>query len=219
MGSAGAFSALGGLAAAVMLAAAPAASADTLTLGPNSELEPFHSWTVPTQVCSATFDLYGAEGSGGVGGARVTTTLAVKPGTPYFIFVGRWGTIGNGGYNGGGDASGTGVGGGGATDVRIGPSLTNRILVAGGGGGNGGSGSGDGGAGGLVGASGSSGGGGDVPGLGGGGGTALSGGAGGDGYGANDGAPGTLGRGGEGGLKDSLTPSAAATAGAGAAVS
>ena len=130
------------LAAVGVLAAATPASAETVTYGPNSVLQPFHRWTVPARVCGATFDLYGAEGSGGVGGARVTATLAVKPGTPYDIYVGGWGTRGNGGYNGGGDASGqgsaAGVGGGGATDVRTGPGLADRVLVAGGGGGNGG---------------------------------------------------------------------------------
>jgi hypothetical protein len=130
-----------GLAVVGVLAAATPASAETVTFGPNSAVQPFHRWTVPAGVCGASFDLYGAEGSGGVGGARVTSTLAVRPGTAYDIYVGGWGTIGNGGYNGGGDASGGGVGGGGATDVRDGPGLTDRLLVAGGGGGNGGYGS------------------------------------------------------------------------------
>src|SRR5919197_1436974 len=155
MARGGALATRGLAVAAVLAAAAPAASAETVTFGPNSPADPFHAWTVPAKVCSATFDLYGAEGSGGVGGARVTTTLAVEPGTPYYVFVGYWGLVGHGGYNGGGAATGTGVGGGGATDVRTGPSLTERILVAGGGGGNGGKGGGAGGAGGLVGASGS----------------------------------------------------------------
>src|SRR5918997_1770339 len=110
MARAGVFSAVG-LAVAAVLAAAPAAFAETVTFGPNSALEPFHRWTVPARVCSATFDLYGAEG-------------------------------------------------GGATDVRTGPTLAERILVAGGGGGNGGrhpSGVGGlGGSGGLVGADGTS---------------------------------------------------------------
>src|SRR5215211_983915 len=108
-------SAIRGLAAAAVLAAAPAASADTLTFGPSSPVEPYHRWIVPASVCTAAFDLYGAEGSGGVGGARVTATLAVKPGTTYYVVVGSWGTTRNGGFNGGGDASGDGVGGGGAT--------------------------------------------------------------------------------------------------------
>jgi hypothetical protein len=131
-----------GLAVVGVMAAATTASAETLTYGPNSTLQPFHRWTVPAGVCGATFDLFGAEGSGGVGGARVTSTLAVKPGSSYDVYVGGWGTRGNGGYNGGGDASGEGnsegVGGGGATDVRTGPGLAARVLVAGGGGGNGG---------------------------------------------------------------------------------
>jgi hypothetical protein len=114
-----------------------------------------------------------------------------------------WGTVGNGGYNGGGDASGNGVGGGGATDVRTGSSLSDRILVAGGGGGNGGGfmgiGGGHGGAGGLVGSDG------DQStvantGSGGYGGTASSGGpGGGGGSGGTAGTPGTLGQGGAGG--------------------
>jgi hypothetical protein len=202
MARAGGFAALGALAAAAVLAAAPAASAETVALGPNSPSLPFHSWTVPAKVCSATFDLFGAEGSGGIGGARVTTTLTVEPGTRYYIFVGSWGTVGNGGYNGGGDASGDGVGGGGATDVRTGPGLADRILVAGGGGGNGGSyagtAGGAGGGGGLMGGDGATAAG-MYAGQGGDGGTAFSGGAFGAGLGGN-GAPGTLGSGGEGGI-------------------
>jgi hypothetical protein len=173
-----------GLAVVGLVAAATPASAETLTYGPNSTLQPFHHWTVPAGVCGATFDLFGAEGSGGVGGAHVTSTLAVKPGTAYDIYVGGWGTRGNGGYNGGGDASGQGnnegVGGGGATDVRTGPGLADRILVAGGGGGNGGGVAGPiggaGGQGGLVGQSGTKPLG-DFTGGGGGGGTATAGGA------------------------------------------
>ena len=147
---------IAGWATAAVLSLAPSASAETVTLGPNSESTPFATWTVPVNVCSATFDLYGAEGSGGVGGARVTTTLPVEPGAVYYLVVGSWGLVGHGGYNGGGAATGNGVGGGGATDVRTGPSLAERILVAGGGGGNGGEGPGQGigGGGGLVGATG-----------------------------------------------------------------
>jgi hypothetical protein len=132
---------LGGLAASALLAATPAA-AEMRTFTSNSPADPFHRWVVPANVCSAVFDLYGAEGSGGVGGARVTTTLAVSSGSSYEIYVGGWGKLGSGGYNGGGAASNNGVGGGGATDVRTGPSLAQRILVAGGGGGNGGAGGG-----------------------------------------------------------------------------
>lgn len=201
--------------AVAALVAATTASAESLTLGPNSPLQPFHQWTVPAGVCGATFDLFGAEGSGGVGGARVTTTMVVKPGTSFYVFVGGWGTRGNGGYNGGGDASGTGmlegVGGGGATDVRTGPGLTERILVAGGGGGSGGSSSvgGLGGPGGLLGQNGSAA---QVmyAGGGGGGGTATAGGTLGaagppaDGF---KGQAGTLGFGGAGGVvPDGFSP-------------
>jgi hypothetical protein len=207
---------LGGLVAVAMLVAAPTGSAETITLAPNSDADPFHSWTVPANVCNATFDLYGAEGSGGVGGARVTTTLPVTPGTLYYIYVGSWGVRGKGGYNGGGDgydvgvygSARTGVGGGGATDVRTGPDLTQRVLVAGGGGGNGGDGlgaaaGGGGGAGGLLGADGADGTG-PSSGFGGNGGAALFGGAGGAGPASDpagkSGASGTLGVGGDGGL-------------------
>jgi hypothetical protein len=190
-------------AVAAVLAAAPAASAETATYGANSSANPFYIWTVPARTCSATFDLYGAEGSGGVGGARVTTTLAVTPGSQYYVFVGSWGLLGRGGYNGGGNPSGDGIGGGGATDVRTGPGLSQRILVAGGGGGNSGGGYAKGGAGGLVGAAGADGNPAEPEaGKGGGGGTALAGGAGGLGYAS--GSPGTLGQGGAGGAQ---TPS------------
>ena len=81
-----------------MLVAAPTGSAETITLGPNSDADPFHSWAVPANVCNATFDLYGAEGSGGVGGARVTTTLSVTPGTVYYVYVGSWGVRGKGSW-------------------------------------------------------------------------------------------------------------------------
>jgi hypothetical protein len=110
----------------------------TYTFPADTNVQPFYRWTAPAGVCLATFDLYGAEGSGGVGGAHVTSTIAVTPGAPYDVYVGDWGTVGHGGYNGGGAASDPGVGGGGATDVRDGPALTDRLLVAGGGGGDGG---------------------------------------------------------------------------------
>ncbi len=133
-----------GLAAAGFLVAAAAASGETLTftLPADPVAQPFQRWTVPAGVCSATFDLFGAEGSGTTGGAEVTTTLPVVPGTPYDIYIGGEGFLGKAGYNGGGAASNGGVGGGGATDVRDGPGFADRVLVAGGGGGNGGTGSG-----------------------------------------------------------------------------
>jgi hypothetical protein len=174
-----------GLVVAVLLAAATSASAETaiFQFPADTTAQPFYRWTVPAGVCSATFDLYGAEGSGTAGGAEVISSLTVTPGTAYDIYVGGEGFVGKGGYNGGGAASGGGVGGGGATDVRTGPDLNSRVLVAGGGGGNGGAGNGTpqgmAGVGGLVGQDGTQSSRGYYSGVGGKGGTASSGGAGG----------------------------------------
>jgi hypothetical protein len=199
---------LGVVSVAGVLAGTTSAAADsqTFTLPADPAAQPSQRWTVPTGVCSATFDLYGAEGSraDGRGGAQVTTTLAVTPGSAYGIYVGGQGYLGRGGYNGGGAASGAGTGGGGATDVRTGPGLADRILVAGGAGGNGGgSNSGKGGNGGLTGENGTAspdddaGDAGDA----GKGASATSGGSGGTGAQAGNyaGALGTLGVGGKGG--------------------
>ena len=142
------------------------------------------TWTVPTNVTQATFDLYGAQGSTGISGGRggrVTTTLSVTPNAHYQIRVGGAGA--SGGFNGGTD------GGGGASDVRSGVfGLTDRLLVAGGGGGgfvN------NGGAGGFP-----NGGAGQSGESGGGGGTQTGGGAG--GTGRINGSAGSLGQGGNG---------------------
>ncbi len=102
------------------------------------------SWTVPADVTSATFELFGGEGRGGSvlrrggKGARVVATIAVTPGETLGVYVGGAGLEAGPGFNGGG-AGGAGVGsGGGATDIRRGgAALANRILVAGGGGGAG----------------------------------------------------------------------------------
>jgi Glycine rich protein/RTX calcium-binding nonapeptide repeat (4 copies) len=103
------------------------------------------TWTVPAGVTEATFDLYGAQGSGlaaGLGG-RATATISVTPGASIQVNVGgQGGTLGAGGFNGGGNATppdGDNIeGGGGASDIRIGgTALTDRLLVAGGGGGQG----------------------------------------------------------------------------------
>jgi hypothetical protein len=104
------------------------------------------TWTVPSGVTSATFDVFGAQGccnSGGLGG-EATATIAVTPAQILQINVGGQGgilpTI-NGAYNGGGGVdggAGMGNGGGGATDVRSGGyTLNDRMIVAGGGGGEG----------------------------------------------------------------------------------
>jgi Glycine rich protein len=202
----------GVLAVTSLLVAATAASAETLTftLPANPVAQPFQRWTVPAGVCSATFDLFGAEGSTTAGGAEVTATLPVVPGTPLDIYIGGEGFRGKGGYNGGGPASNKGVGGGGATDVRDGPGLADRILVAGGGGGNGGEGDGVSqgmaGVGGLLGQNGTQSDRGYYSGGGGSGGTLTSGGA--AGFAGPpaptySGSPGTLGIGGAGGVPSS----------------
>ncbi len=117
------------------------------------------TYVVPPCVTSVYIESYGAQGAnsqdrlttnatGGLG-ATVTGTLAVTPGQTLYIFVGGQGNInGSGGYNGGGTGGtssagsscfgGPAAGGGGASDVRvIGMTLTDRIIVAGGGAGSG----------------------------------------------------------------------------------
>lgn len=115
------------------------------------------SWNVPDFVTSVKFDLMGASGGHdsyiGTGtpgkGGRVQGTMTVTPGVQLNVFVGGAGSDGviapgtaMGGFNGGGNATfsfyGSGGAGGGATDIRVGGlALTNRKAVAGGGGGNG----------------------------------------------------------------------------------
>jgi hypothetical protein len=114
------------------------------------------SWVAPTGVTSITVDAYGASGmqltapSGRTNGlgAHVQATLAVTPGSTYYVTVGGAGSygVGGGGFNGGGDGgtfdfSGLGLGslgggGGGATDFRTSSALSDRVVVAGGGGGD-----------------------------------------------------------------------------------
>ena len=96
------------------------------------------TWTVPPDVHSATFTLFGAAGGiaspyafGGLGG-KTKATIAVTPGESVGVFVGGRGF--NTGFNGGGGGNDSGRGGG-ATDVRVGGSdIADRVLVAGGGG-------------------------------------------------------------------------------------
>jgi Glycine rich protein len=109
------------------------------------------SWTVPTGVTSATFDVSGAQGAtgssgsafgpGGLGG-DATATMSVTPGQTFQLNVGGAGSGTTGGVNGGGAGAVSGDffggGGGGASDVRQGTfGLDDRLLVAGGGGGGG----------------------------------------------------------------------------------
>lgn len=102
-----------------------------------------------------TLEVWGAQGGssnttyvGGLGGySKGTVTL--NKGEVVSIYVGGQASGQSGGWNGGGTGGSSGIsynyggGGGGATDIRKGgTSLTNRILVAGGGGGLGGYGQG-----------------------------------------------------------------------------
>jgi hypothetical protein len=162
------------------------------------------SWIPPQGAKSLSFEIYGAQGgqSGGQGG-RVTGRFTH---VPELLIVTVGGAGGNGagapgGFNGGGQAGishGTEGSGGGATDLRTGPLLSERVVVAGGGGGRGASsssGARGGHGGGLTGASGEHG-----QGEGGSGGSQTAGGSGGSRNGTGSaGSAGTLGNGGAGG--------------------
>jgi hypothetical protein len=171
----------------------------TVTFSFSGQMQTF---TPPANATNLTFEATGAQGgkSGG-GGGRVTGGLVQIPEVLY-IFVGGAGGSGSnapGGFNGGG-VSGAGAdtegAGGGATDIRTGPELSSRIIVAGGGGGRGaGLGSGGGAGGGLVAANGRT-----AQGFGGTGGSQVAGGSGGAANGTGgSGTSGTLGIGGTGG--------------------
>ncbi len=136
----------------VLLSGQNRASAQTFTFNYTGGVQ---SWTVPPCVTSIEVDAQGAIGghtiwSRGGNGGYVHCMLAVTPGTIMEIYVGGKGDTstpalpGAGGFNGGaigahgGSFTGSGAGGGGASDIRIPPySLANRIIVAAGGGGGG----------------------------------------------------------------------------------
>ena len=119
------------------------------------------TWTVPAGIQSVNFVVEGAQGgnngqlNSGFGG-RVSGTLSVTSGVVLNLYAGGQGSVTNpssGGWNGGGKASSLkfpyGGTGGGASDIRIGgTSVSNRVIVAGGGGGVGAGAGGIGGAGG-----------------------------------------------------------------------
>jgi Glycine rich protein len=109
------------------------------------------SFKVPAGVTSINVDALGAAGGTYAShqpsrGGRVRAAIPVQPGETLHVFVGGvgGGSSGLGGFNGGGNGAiytgiCTGLGGGGASDVREGgKTLRDRILVAGGGGGGGG---------------------------------------------------------------------------------
>ena len=161
------------------------------------------SFNVPDGLAELEFEVYGAQGGSGGGlGGYVSGVLTDLPET-ITVMVGGAGNTGDrvaGGFNGGGVAGGA-VGspgsGGGASDLRFGNNLQDRVVVAGGGGGRGGPLGGYGASGGgEVAADGSSG-----QGVGGEGGSQSNGGAGGrtNSSGGIDGMNGQLGIGGDGG--------------------
>ncbi len=101
-------------------------------------------FTVPAGVTSITVDAYGAQGGSNSPttnvnyGGYVQADLAVTPGTVIYVNVGQQPTGLTGGWNGGGNGETAGIGGGGASDIRIGgTALSNRMVVAGGAGGGG----------------------------------------------------------------------------------
>ncbi|MCC6601531.1 MAG: hypothetical protein IT223_12805 [Crocinitomicaceae bacterium] len=106
------------------------------------------TFTVPNGVSSLEIEVWGAQGgnSGGLGG-YAKGNLSVTFGQMLNVYVGGEGAIPTGGFNGGG--TGVNSGGGGASDVRTGANLSDRVIVGGGGGGStnwgsvGGSGGGD----------------------------------------------------------------------------
>lgn len=189
-----------------LIASSPVSATEPVCLGSSCEISFEHSgsaidWAVPAGAYNLSFDVFGAQGGRGGGlGGRVTGTIDSTP-SHLVIRVGGAGSQGSrapGGFNGGGAAGGNHTdegSGGGASDIRIGPDLTDRIVVAGGGGGTGGwSGGGGGNGGGLQGQNGVSG-----QGGGGGGGSQLAGGQVGSSNGGTIGTSGSFGIGGTGG--------------------
>ena len=157
-------------------------------------------FTVPDVAKNVSFEISGAAGARGGLGGRVAGQF-IDPPAGFWVFVGGEGVISAaapGGYNGGGQAGGSRGNegsGGGASDIRFGTNLNERIVVAGGGGGGGG----------LAGAAGGAGGnliaekGGSGQGSGGGGGRETSGGSAGVSNGGSSAQPGGFGIGGTGG--------------------
>jgi hypothetical protein len=112
-------------------------------------------WDVPPGVSEIDFEIAGASGGRGGLGGKTTGKLVNLPSTLH-LAVGGSGVTGSqvpGGFNGGGQSGGyrsNEGSGGGASDIRFGTELSDRVVVAGGGGGAGGySGAGGGAGGGL----------------------------------------------------------------------
>jgi len=128
-----------------LLWAGPAAAAPTTFSFTGAE----QTYTVPAGITSIAVDAAGAAGELGGKGARVRADLAVSPGQTLYVEIGASGQC-NGAGLAGSAASGDGLGGGGASDLRTVPvtdgggslcgaqspaSLASRLIVAGGGGG------------------------------------------------------------------------------------
>ncbi len=98
---------------------------------------------VPASAGNITFEIYGAAGGRGGLGGKISGELSAVP-EELWIYVGGVGAVGSdatGGFNGGGRAGGSRGNegsGGGASDIRVGTELSQRIALAGGAGGGGG---------------------------------------------------------------------------------
>lgn len=148
------------VAAAVMFGVSPAAYADSPEVFVYESSAPQQMTFVPDGVTAASVVLWGADGGtatgqGGGRGAKITGTVAVKPGQKLVVWVGArggdapkstpggggQGAFGNAGNGGSVPETGAGAGGGGSTAILSGSTdSSDLIAVAGGGGGGGGTG-------------------------------------------------------------------------------
>ena len=92
----------------------------------------YQTYTVPPGITKVSVELFGAKGGLGGTAILISTSLSVKSGQRYYVYVGGNGDInGLGGWNGGGNGTGSGTGGGGASDIRTRvDDLSSRIVVA-----------------------------------------------------------------------------------------
>lgn len=136
-----------GLCGAVITYNFPTATDNCSALGSDSATFSFtgsvQQFTVPAGVTEIRAAVYGAQGGANWVdninyGGLVEADIPVIPGQILYIYVGEQPIGINGGWNGGGNGEFAGIGGGGASDIRVdGNALTDRIIVAGAGGGAG----------------------------------------------------------------------------------